>query len=147
MNIFEALRKDHDKQRALLKVLTDTSGSSDLRDETYSSLKSQLVEHAKYEERNFYKPLIDHDISQDMARHSVAEHKDIDDLIEDLDKIKTDSPSWLKKAKELEHKVLHHLKEEEREVFQLAGKALSETEKIALAEDYEKSIEKTDART
>jgi len=146
MNIFEALRKDHDKQRALLETLTSTSGSSDLRDEIFKDLKEQLTEHAKYEERYFYKPLFDHDISQSMARHSVAEHKQIDDLIEELESADQSSSSWLVIAKKLEHKVLHHLEEEEREVFQLAGKALTETEKKELAQTYEKNIKKTEAR-
>jgi len=146
MNIFEALKKDHEKQRALLNTLTSTSGSSDLRDETFIELKTQLEEHAKYEERNFYKPLLDHDVSQEMTRHSIAEHKEIDDLVEDLEKLETSAPTWLRKAKELEHLVLHHLEEEEREVFQLAGKALNEKQKTSLAKEYEKDINSTDAR-
>jgi len=146
MNIFENLRKDHEKQRALLKTLTETSGDSDLRQETFKELETHLEEHAKYEERNFYKPLIDHDISQTMARHSVSEHKDIDDMIAELKDTDYSSPQWLVKAKNLEHKVLHHLKEEEQEVFQLAGKALTEKQKNELGQDYEKNMKKTDAR-
>jgi hemerythrin-like domain-containing protein len=74
------------------------------------------------------------------SRHSVAEHKDIDDLIEDLETKDMSSSSWLVKAKELEHKVVHHLDEEEQEVFQLAGKALSETQKMNLGKDYTKDM-------
>ena len=39
--------------------------------------------------------------------------------------------------KALHHKIYHHLKDEEQGVFQLAGKVLTEAEKISLAKDYE----------
>ena len=38
--------------------------------------------------------------------------------------------------KSLQHTVLHHLDEEEKEFFQQAGRALSSKEKEALADDY-----------
>jgi len=145
-NIFEALRKDHDRQRALLKTVLDTNGDSSLRESSFQSLKIQLTEHAKFEERNFYKPLIDFDLTQVKSRHSISEHKDIDDLIHALDETSKSSSAWLKKAKELEHKVLHHLEEEEREVFQLAGRVLTENQKIDLAKIYENNIKETKAR-
>ncbi|MGO3850482.1 MAG: hemerythrin domain-containing protein, partial [Pseudoalteromonas prydzensis] len=46
------------------------------------------------------------------------------------------SPAWLVTAKKLHHLVHHHLTEEEHEIFQLAGKALSEEQKLSLAEKY-----------
>ena len=139
--IFLKLRKDHDIQRELLNQLLSTSGDSEDRKVLFGQLKKELTVHAKYEERHFYKPLIDYDLTQDKSRHSVAEHKDIDDLIEDLESKDMSSSGWLVKAKELEHKVTHHLDEEEQEVFQLAGKALSETLKMSLGKDYKKDMD------
>ena len=46
------------------------------------------------------------------------------------------SSAWLVAAKKLHHLVHHHLSEEEHEVFQLAGKALTEGQKESLAEQY-----------
>ena len=44
--------------------------------------------------------------------------------------------SWLAQAKALAEKVEHHLKEEERTFFQMAGKLLRDKEKQQLAGDY-----------
>jgi oligoendopeptidase F len=44
--------------------------------------------------------------------------------------------SWLKTAKELSEVVHHHLKEEEKKFFQLAGKLLTESQKVSLARRY-----------
>ncbi|MGB3150704.1 MAG: hemerythrin domain-containing protein [Maribacter sp.] len=142
MNIFEALRKDHDIQRKLLKKLIETSGDSKLRDNIFKSLKNELETHADGEERYFYRPLIDSDRTQEKARHSIAEHHEIDELIEKLEETEYDSSAWLKIAKDLKEKVEHHLKEEEHEVFQMAGKVLSEDNKGKLADEYQSYMEK-----
>ena len=142
MNIFEALRKDHDIQRELLKKLVQTSGDTKLRDNIFKSLKNELETHADGEERFFYKPLIDSDKTQQKDRHSIAEHHELDELIEKLEETDYDSSAWLKIAKDLQEKVEHHLEEEEHEVFQMAGKVLSENNKGKLANEYEKYMEK-----
>ncbi|XLS30579.1 hemerythrin domain-containing protein [Flavobacteriaceae bacterium M23B6Z8] len=137
MNIFEALREDHDRQRKLLDELVATSGDTKRRDEVFKKLKKELEFHANGEERFFYKPLIDSDKTQEKARHSIAEHHEIDEFIEELEKTSYDSSGWLKIAKNLQERVEHHLKEEEHEVFQMAGKVLSDSQKNTLAEEYQ----------
>ncbi|MEM5564364.1 hemerythrin domain-containing protein [Psychroserpens sp. AS72] len=136
MNIFEAIRKDHDIQRELLDKLVETSGDTKKRDEIFKSLKLELEIHANAEERHYYKPLIDSDMMQDKARHGIAEHHEIDELVEKLEETDYDSSAWLKIAKDLKHKVEHHLEDEEHKFFQLSGKVLSEKQKLELAENY-----------
>lgn len=138
MNIFEEIRKDHDVQRKLLKQLVETSGDTKNRDKIYTELKKELEIHANAEERHFYKPLISNDMMQEKARHGIAEHHEIDEIIEKLDETDYDSSAWLKYAKDLKHKVEHHLEDEERTFFQLAGKVFSENEKETYAEKYSK---------
>lgn len=141
MRIFEAIRHDHDIQRRLADRLIATSGESDERRQLYESFKHELQIHADAEERHFYIPLMEVDMSQDKARHSIAEHQEIDELIEKLDETEMSSPAWLTYAKQLHEIVTHHLDEEEHEVFQLAGKALAEKQKEELAKDYKKMME------
>lgn len=136
MNIFEVLRNDHDVQRDLIKNLVATEGASPEREELFNELKSELTSHAGAEERCFYIPLMDDDLTQDKARHSVAEHHELDELVEKLGQTKLSSPGWLVHAKTLCERLRHHLDEEEHEVFQLAGKVLSEKQKRDLAVEY-----------
>ncbi|MCK8482053.1 hemerythrin domain-containing protein [Psychroserpens algicola] len=141
MNIFEAIRKDHDIQRDLLDRLVETSGDTKKRDEIFKSLKKELQIHADAEERHYYKPLIDSDMMQDKARHGIAEHHEIDELIEKLEDTDYDSSAWLKIAKDLKHKVEHHLEDEEHKFFQLSGKVLSDNQKTSLAKSYNDYME------
>lgn len=135
--IFEALRKDHDTQRNLLERLVATSGDTASRDNIFKQLKKELDVHADGEERHFYKPLLGNDMMQEKARHGIAEHHEIDELLEQLEKTDYDSPAWLKIAKNLKDKVEHHLEDEELQFFQLAGKVFTEKQKTELAKDYE----------
>ena len=136
MNIFEALRHDHDKQRKLVDALIQTHGDTEQRHTLMDELKTELEDHAKFEERYFYNPLMFDDLTHEKARHSVAEHNEIDELIEQLEDTEMSSSAWLVAAKKLHHLVHHHLSEEEHEVFQLAGKALTEGQKQSLAKQY-----------
>ncbi|QTD38943.1 hemerythrin domain-containing protein [Polaribacter batillariae] len=136
MNIYEEIRKDHDKQRELLDKLVKTSGDTKERDQLFKELKDELEVHSDAEERHFYKPLISNDIMQDKARHGIAEHHEIDELIAQLEETDYDSSAWLKIAKELQDKVAHHLEDEEKSYFQLSGKIFTEKEKQELAKNY-----------
>ncbi|MGO2102635.1 hemerythrin domain-containing protein [Psychroflexus halocasei] len=142
MNIFEAIRKDHDIQRELCKQVTTTSGDTSERKQYWKNLKHELQIHANAEERAFYSPLIDNDMMQEHARHGIAEHHEMDELIEKIDDTDMDSPAWLTYAKQLCDKVEHHLEDEEHSFFQLAGKVFTESQKTELAQEYQKEMKK-----
>lgn len=141
MNIFEALREDHDIQRTLSNQLVKTQGDSKDRDVLFDKLKNQLQAHAKAEERYFYIMLMKDDLTQEKARHSVSEHHEIDELIEILEDTDYSSPAWLGHAEKLRERLHHHLDEEEHEVFQMAGKVLTEKQKHSLSNEYRKLME------
>ena len=136
MTLFEALREDHDTQRTLLGLLIKTHGDSDGREELFEKVKKALTSHAAAEERALYIPMMELDMTQEKARHSVAEHHEIDELVEELEDTDFSSPGWLAAARKLHDLVTHHLDEEEQEVFQLAGRALSDDAKASLADTY-----------
>ena len=136
MTLFEALREDHDTQRTLLGLLIKTHGDSDGREELFEKVKKALTSHAAAEERALYIPMMELDMTQENARHSVAEHHELDELVEELDETDFSSPGWLAAARKLHDLVTHHLDEEEQEVFQLAGRALSDDAKTRLADTY-----------
>lgn len=142
MNIFDELKKDHKTQRSLANDLLKTEGESTERKSVWKKLKAELQAHAAAEERNLYNPMIEHDKSQDNARHSIAEHHEIDELIEKLDETEMSSSAWLAHFKNLRELVFHHLDEEEHQIFTVAGRVLSEKQKENLGDDYRKMFEK-----
>ena len=142
MTIFEAIRDDHETQRTLIDLLVKTEGDSDGRVDLFDRLKRELTAHAAAEERYFYVPLMEVDLTQEHARHSVAEHKELDDFVEQLEGYEMDGSQWLQTAKQLADRLLHHREEEEKEVFPVAGKALTDDQKTSLADEYRADMER-----
>ncbi|WP_415757058.1 hemerythrin domain-containing protein [Pseudomonas sp. LT1P18] len=138
MNIFEALRESHDRQRTYADALIQTSGDTPERVQAYKQLKSELQAHETAEERHFYIPLMEFDNGVDLSRHAISEHHEMDEMMEELDETEMSSPAWLVVAKKLAEKVNHHLEEEEQKFFQMAGKLLDDKQKETLAGQYEK---------
>jgi hemerythrin-like domain-containing protein len=136
MTIFEALRSDHEIQRKLVKGLLATEATDPQRKKLFVKLKRELKVHALAEERYFYIPLMKDGRTQEKARHSVAEHHELDEYIDKLENSEVSSAEWFETAEKMCKRVIHHLDEEEHEAFQMAGKALEEEQKKELAEQY-----------
>jgi hypothetical protein len=137
MNIFEALRVSHEMQRELsARLLANLEDAAQCR-QAFEELKRELVAHETAEERCFYVPLIEHDATVDAARHAIAEHHEMDEMVEDLEEKEPGSAAWREGAKQLCEKIEHHLTEEERKFFQEAGRVLTEAQKVSLAKEYE----------
>ncbi|MGN0937581.1 hemerythrin domain-containing protein [Acinetobacter amyesii] len=136
MNIFEALRQSHEQQRALAEQLVQTSGDSPERRDLFDRLKNELFAHAVGEDRYFYIPLMMTNSGLNITRHALAEHHEMDELLEQLTETEFSNPGWLAIAKKLSETVHHHLQEEEHGFFQQAGKILDDKQKEALAKQY-----------
>lgn len=136
--VFELLRESHDKQRTLLRLVGKTHGDSRGRRELFERLATELREHAAREEHVLYSKMLGVDMSRDKARHSVHEHEEIEELTARLEQMSNASSGWLSVFQTLSDKVLHHLEEEEHGAFQLAGRALDDTQKAALARELER---------
>jgi hemerythrin superfamily protein len=139
--IYDALRASHEKQRALCTRLVRNSDPK-RRTETFRALRTELAAHAAAEERYLYVPILMYDMGLNSARHALGEHHEMDELVEDLGKLDPKGDAWGPKAKELSHKVRHHLKEEETKFFQVSGKLLTATQKTQLARQYRVDYER-----
>lgn len=140
--IFEALRESHDVQRELAEKLVQTSGDIPERRELFDLLKNELFAHAVAEDRYFYIPLMMTDSGLNITRHALAEHHEMDEILEQLTETEFSSPGWLAIAKKLSDTVHHHLEEEEHGFFQQAGKILDDKQKESLAKKYQTEYKK-----
>ncbi len=140
--IFEALRESYDIQRELAQKLVQTSGDTPERRELFDLLKNELFAHAVAEDRYFYIPLMMTDSGLNISRHALAEHHEMDELLEQLTETEFSNLGWLAIAKKLSETVHHHLEEEEHGFFQQAGKILEDKQKETLAKKYNTEYKK-----
>ncbi|MDF1818048.1 MAG: hemerythrin domain-containing protein [Immundisolibacteraceae bacterium] len=136
MDIYERIIKDHRMQRDLAGSILKTEGDSEKRQRLWNDFKPEAVAHANAEEQTFYAALIEDPDAQEQARHSISEHKEADDLIEELSEMDMSSGGWLQKFKKLKKELDHHMDEEEKEVFNEARRVFEEGQAQQLAQAF-----------
>lgn len=136
MDIYQRLKDDHGKQRGLAAALLETSGDSDDRRRLYDAMKAEMHAHADAEEQIFYAALIEHPDTQEQTRHSIAEHKEANDMLKELDKIEMSSGAWLQKFKSVWEALEHHLDEEEKDVFPMSRDVIEEGKAETMAAQF-----------
>ncbi len=115
--IFERLKEDHDRHRDLIDKLLDTSGETEERKELFTKLTKELKAHAAAEEQALYSTMLRKPPTTDETRHSVAEHHELDEALNDLAATDMSEGGWLTKFKTFAHDYRHHIDEEEEEHF------------------------------
>lgn len=116
-DIFARLKDDHDRHRDLLDRLLDTQGESEDRANMFEELTKELKSHAAAEEQALYSTMLRKPPTTADTRHSVAEHHEIEEALNDLAATDMASGGWLTKFKEFDHRYRHHIDEEEEEHF------------------------------
>mgnify|MGYP001584287886 CR=1 FL=1 len=131
--IFDRLKQDHDAHRQLFAKMADAKDDSDRLKKLFDQFKVEVSAHAAAEEETLYATMLARPDLREDAQHSVSEHKEIDDYLEELDDLKFDGEAWRKKFAKMKERYLHHIEEEEEEMFPDAAKELSAAEEEKLA--------------
>lgn len=135
-NLYDALRESHQLQRSLLRKLLRSKPGTQDRISLLTQVRIELAAHEAAEERFLYVPMLMDDMGLSSSRHALHEHHQIDELVEDVQKLDPAEAAWIDKARELSKKVHHHLSEEEKKFFQVSGKVLSQAQKLKSARGY-----------
>jgi hypothetical protein len=133
--IFADLKADHDRHREMLARL----GAADCVDRPalFEAFRIEVSAHAAAEEESLYALMLAKPDLRDEARHSVSEHKEIDDFFGELVELDPASREWTEKFGEMRHRYEHHIDEEEEEMFPAAAADLSDAEQARIAAVFE----------
>lgn len=136
--IFARLKADHDRHRKLLDQIDETHGDSPERETLFEAFRVEVTAHAASEEMSLYATMLAKPDLRDDAQHSVSEHKEIEDMLTELYEMDFGSTGWLTRFRTMKDRYLHHIDEEEEEMFPAAEKDLSEAKKKELLAIFEK---------
>lgn len=135
-DIFDRLKKDHDFHRELLAKIFASKGEE--RSKLFERFKVEVTAHAAAEEETLYSTMLAREELRHDAVHSVAEHKEIGDLLDDVAKLDPDSSDWADHFGKLSERYIHHIDEEEEEMFPTAAEGLSEAKVVELKARFDK---------
>jgi hemerythrin-like domain-containing protein len=136
--IFDRLKQDHGQHRLLLDKLEDSKGVADRREELFARFKVEVTAHAAAEEESLYATMLAMPDLREDAQHSVSEHKEIEDFLAELEGMEVGSEVWESTFKHMKERYLHHINEEETEMFPDAARRLSDAQEAKLADTFKK---------
>lgn len=147
-DIFEDLLADHRRHRVLLDQVEQTEGDSPERRALFEELTKEIKAHAAAEEQALWSTILRKPETTSDARHAVAEHKELDDLFNQLAATDMSTGGWLARFRKLKEEYLHHIGEEEDEQFPASEKVLTDEDRAWMAGVFErrKPIEKAKAK-
>jgi iron-sulfur cluster repair protein YtfE (RIC family) len=135
--IFNDLKKDHDRQRKMLAVIGDQRTTGQDRRAHFEALRTELQAHAAAEEESLYATMLACPDLREDARHSVSEHKEVDDMLGELIETDVNSDRWEETFLRMRHRYLHHIDEEEEQMFPKAADGLTREAEARIAKVFE----------
>jgi hemerythrin superfamily protein len=138
-DIRSLLHADHER----ISALTEQIGSNESKGKrvrAFDQLKPFLTAHARAEEQAVYVPLVNLRGSPDSradANEGFVEHSLVDVLMERLSKTElAASGGWKAHAQVLKEMLDHHIKEEERGIFEELGEHFTDEQREAMGADF-----------
>jgi hemerythrin superfamily protein len=128
----EMLKEDHDKVKKAFKEFEklDREDSETAR-QIVETVCADLKVHTTLEEELFYPAVREAIEDEDIMNEAAIEHETAKMLIEQLENMGADDPNYRATFTVLGEYVLHHVKEEEGEMFPQAKKADMDLEGLA----------------
>ncbi|MGB3225215.1 MAG: hemerythrin domain-containing protein [Desulforhopalus sp.] len=140
---FQAITKDHDEVKDLLKKLTESSdGAVKTREKLFLKLKQEIVPHLKAEEAVFYPALMDNKEGRKHSLEAIEEHGLTEMVLNQIESLPVDDEVWSAKLKVLKDLVEHHIEEEEDEIFEIAEEEIDKEDFKQIMQAFQKEKEK-----
>ncbi len=135
-DILDSLKKDHEEVRALCAQLVESESAPE-RKALLRKIKQALVPHAKAEERVVYDAVIavrgGGEKTKVDGNEGYLEHELADKTLLKLGKIaQVKSPEFTAAAKVLKELLEHHIKEEERDIWDDVKEHFSDEQRAAM---------------
>jgi hemerythrin superfamily protein len=123
-NAIDLLKEDHEKVKKAFKQFEkmDRSDAESCR-ELVERVCAELRVHTTLEEEIFYPAVCEAIEDEDIMNEAAVEHETAKMLIEQLENMEPDDPNYFATFTVLGEYVMHHVKEEEGEMFPQAKKA------------------------
>ena len=139
MQIYQALKRDHQEVRELLAQLIQMNEdtAAEERRDLVEEIRDALIPHSRAEESVFYNSLREIAAAQDVVGHAYQEHMEAETLLRALQVQDKIDAGWLKTARKLKEALEHHIAEEEGRTFTVAQHVFTPEEADMMGEAFE----------
>ena len=128
VTFFDLLKQDHDKVKDIFQQIEEDEDGEN-REELFAGLQSELQTHIDLEEKLVYPVMQQSEELREKILEAYEEHNVAKHVLNECSNLDLEDERWEAKCSVLREIVNHHLQEEEKNLFNMAKKAL-EKEKI-----------------
>lgn len=143
--IFHHLAGEHAEVATLMKKVAGTMDVQE-REKLFPEIRRNLLAHAQGEEEEFYPILREYPELQASVERCLAEHKQVEQLLEQLNVGDKSTKEWGTLFEQLKSAVEGHVEHEENELFPTANDLVESKRAKDMEERYEKVEEREKAR-
>jgi DNA phosphorothioation-dependent restriction protein DptG len=136
--IFRHLQEEHAEVSTLMKRVA-AGEEPDIRAKLFPKIHSELMSHAKAEEKEFYPILRKHAALKELIDQSEEEHEEVEQLLGELTTCDPAQDDWGDLFEELMTSVEEHVELEEKELFVRAQDIIDDEQSKKMLERYEQA--------
>ncbi|MBD1860313.1 MULTISPECIES: hemerythrin domain-containing protein [Trichocoleus] len=137
-NILDLIATDHRKVEQIFSQIESASNLEQLY-RYFNQLYKEVNLHARAEELVFYPGLREYEDTDAMIAEAESEHEEAAALLEEIKALSPDSAEFKEKIAELKKAILHHVQEEESEVFETARDGMDEQQLKQLGQEFQEA--------
>jgi hemerythrin-like domain-containing protein len=139
MDAIELLKADHREVEELLNRIADLEeDDAEERGELFEQVKAKLKAHETIEQEIFYPAAKEAgEEAEEIVSHSYVEHHLVDVLIDEIGEVSPGDEEWTAKTHVLKELVMHHVEEEQDELFPAARNELEKERLEQLGEEMQ----------
>jgi iron-sulfur cluster repair protein YtfE (RIC family) len=145
MNLFDALKRDHERVACLFTELLGAKASTEAASEAlFAELSFVLDAHRRAEEEIVYPILEANEETRELAQKAYEEHQVAHQLLNELATLARTDAKWGPKLLVLKETVERHVQSEEKNLLKKAARAMTreEADRLgALFEEHRASLE------
>lgn len=134
-DIYQCLVNDHDELKGFLEELVSLDEKDDYREVVIENISKLLTSHSRAEESVFYNSIRAVSDSEEVM-HGYKEHMEAEGLLRKMQLKEVTGTDWTKTAKDLQDAILHHISDEESEIFDEARKIFTDEEAEQMGEAF-----------
>lgn len=131
--IYEVLKQEHQQVAHMLDQLTSGEPDKQMIQELYAALEA----HTQAEEQTLYKDLMQSEQTHELVLEGIEEHHVADVLLKEIRQLDPTDERCKAKLSVLKESVMHHVEEEEQQLFPKAQQVKDEQWAQQMAEQFE----------
>lgn len=134
-DILSLIEADHKKVEQLFKETETASGAK--AHECFNQIYKELTLHAGAEELVFYPAMREHEKTRQYTEAAEQEHNSAKILLEQMKSLNPNDKEFKTKMMHLKETMLHHIKEEESEIFDAVRGSIKQENLQQLGQEFQ----------